>query len=412
MKIFYNLTIRLYYFLIYTASFFNKKAKFWIEGRKDFWTKLEDAKIKDTQNIWFHVASLGEFEQGRTVIEAIKKLKPEYKIVLTFFSPSGYEIRKNYDKADYIFYLPLDTKYNAKKFIEIVKPKIVFFVKYEFWYHYLNQLFKSNIETYIFSSIFREKQIFFKPYGKWYRGILKFFKHIFVQNQNSIDLLKTININNTTLSGDTRFDRVFEISQNVKKYPIIEKFIENNLVLICGSTWLPDEEIIINFINNKSKNIKTIIAPHEINQNHVSKLCSLIKNNYIKYSEANLENIVNHEVLIIDNIGMLSSLYQYGNIAYIGGGFGVGIHNTLEAATFGLPIVFGSNYHKFKEAKDLIFSNAAFSISNQNELNEILIKLIEKENLRIEAGKYAKNYIVENKGATQKILEKIEFFNK
>jgi len=408
MKFFYNLTVRGYYILIFIVSFFNKKAKLWILGRKNFFAKLENSNINITKNLWFHVASLGEFEQGRPVLEAIKKLYPNHKIVLTFFSPSGYEVRKNYQYADYILYLPLDTQRNAKRFIEIIKPEIVFWIKYEFWFHYLNQLHKSKIRTYIFSAIFREKQIFFKPYGKWYANILTFFTHIFVQNQKSIELLNQINITNCSLSGDTRFDRVFEISQNVKKIPIIEKFMNNKIVFICGSTWLPDEEFISEFINKNSKNIKIIIAPHEINENHVSKLCSLLKVNYIKYSEATIENVVEKDVIIINNLGMLSSLYQYGTIAYIGGGFGVGIHNTLEAATFGLPIIFGTNYHKFQEAKNLIEIKAAFSISNQKEFNEKLNELIENVKQRAEAGSFAKNYVYSQKGATQQILDWIQ----
>ncbi len=410
MQIIYNILIRSYYFLVLIVSLFNKKAKLWIQGRRTVWDSLSVTNFYTTKNIWIHAASLGEFEQGRPVIEYLKKNFEEYKIILTFFSPSGYEIRKKYQYADKIVYLPLDTQKNAKRFIKLIKPDMVFFIKYEFWFHYLYELNKQNIKTYLISAIFRDNQIFFKSHGSWYRQVLRFFTHIFVQNKYSLNLLKDIGVNNCTVSGDTRFDRVYELSQNVKKFAIIENFIENKNVFVCGSTWHKDEELIINFLNKKQRELKTIIAPHEVEIHNIQRLTSLIKVPYIKYSEANEQSIKDKDILIIDNIGILSSLYQYADIAYIGGGFGAGIHNTLEAATFGVPIIFGTNYHNFKEANDLIEIKAAFTVANQQEFDNCILKIIDNENIRTEAGKQAKNYVYENRGATKKIISKITFY--
>ncbi len=406
MLLFYNLSIRAYVFLIRIAAFFNPKAKQWVVGRRNLFTQLEKAIGNDTNIVWFHAASLGEFEQGRPVIEAYKKKSPDTKILLTFFSPSGYEIRKNYDGADYIFYLPPDFPANAKRFISIVNPKAVYFIKYEFWYHYLNVIRKQQIPCYIFSTIFRPNQLFFKSYGRFYRKMLKAFTHFFVQNKESEQLLQKIGFTNVDVVGDTRFDRVYSIAHNAKQLPELEQFNNNRPVVIAGSTWPKDEEYIIQYINTTRNNYKLIIAAHEVDENHIKNITSQIKKSWVRYTKSTPEEIANAEVLVIDCIGILSSLYRYGDIAYIGGGFGRGIHNTLEAATFGMPIIFGPNYHKFQEAKDLLQLKAAITYNTYPELETVLDLFFTDTVARDQAGKESKTYVEQKCGASDKILEK------
>ena len=411
MSLLYNLGILFYGFLIRVAALFNEKAKLFIAGRKNWKKKLGSAVDKNASYIWVHCASLGEFEQGRPVLEEIKKQFPKYKIVLTFFSPSGYEIRKNYKGADIVTYLPMDTKNNAQEFIRLVNPEKVFFVKYEFWYNYIAELKRQQIPLYIISAIFRENQQFFKstPWGKWYRKMLHSFEHIFIQNETSAQLLRQVDINNYIISGDTRFDRVAEIARGAKKFEIVEKFRGNNVTLIAGSTWKPDEELLAAFINNSS-DVKFIIAPHEVTPANINRIQELLKKPAICFSKADISDIDSYDVLIIDSIGILSSLYQYGNIAYIGGGFGVGIHNILEAATFKLPVLFGPNYLKFKEAVDLVNEKGAFPINNFTELKATLNKLINDKTSLQNASEICKNYIEKNVGSTKLIMNKV--FNK
>lgn len=408
MTLLYKIGIFLYSLTVRFASVFNEKARQFVRGRNNWKVNLQNQIEKDARYIWFHCASLGEFEQGRPVIEEIKKQFPQYKIALTFFSPSGYEIRKNYDGVDIISYLPLDTKSNARTFIDIVKPQKVFFIKYEFWYFYISELKHQNIPLYIISAIFRENQQFFKNsiLGKWYRKILFKFEFIFVQNETSVELLKSIGLNNILVSGDTRFDRVAEIVKDVKKIPIVEKFKGNELLIIAGSTWKPDEELLIEFIN-KNKNIKFIIAPHEVSNVNINRIHQLLKKPAISFSKIAETETGNYQVLIIDSIGLLSSLYQYGSIAYIGGGFGIGIHNILEAATFGMPIVFGPNFKKFKEAVDLISNGGAFSITNFNELESTINMLISDKKLFNKSSGNSKNYVEKNVGSAKFIIKKV-----
>lgn len=378
-----------------------------MRGRKN-WEEILAQKI-DTKAkyIWFHCASLGEFEQGRPVIEELKLRYPEYKIVLTFFSPSGYEIRKNYPLADVVAYLPMDTKRNANNFLNIVKPEKAFFVKYEFWYFYISELKKRNIPLYIISAIFRENQQFFKntPWGKWYRKLLNQVDHLFVQNEKSGELLKTIGITNFTVSGDTRFDRVAAIAKSSKEIPIVDKFKGDSLLVIAGSTWKPDEELLAEFINQSS--IKFIIVPHEVSANNINRIHQLLKKPAISFSKVSETEIDKFQVLIIDSVGLLSSIYRHGNIAYIGGGFGVGIHNILEAATFGLPLIFGPNYKKFKEAVDLTSEGGAISISNSNELLNTLNNLIREKNELEKASVICRKYVAKNVGSTKHIIKKV-----
>ena len=408
MTLLYRTGIFFYSLFIHIFSAFNEKARLFVRGRMN-WEKILGQKIDPkAKYIWFHCASLGEFEQGRPVIEDLKNRLPEYKVLLTFFSPSGYEIRKNYPLADVVAYLPMDTKHNAKAFLNIVQPEKVFFVKYEFWYFYFSELSKRKIPLYIISAIFRENQQFFKntPWGKWYLKMLSQVEHLFVQNEKSGELLKTIGLSNFTVSGDTRFDRVAAIAKVSKEIPIVEKFMGNSMLLIAGSTWKPDEELLATFIN-QSNDIKFIIAPHEVSAVNINRIHQLLKKPAISFSKVTEAEIDRFQVLIIDSVGLLSSLYRYGNIAYIGGGFGVGIHNILEAATFGLPVIFGPNYKKFKEAVDLTFEGGAISISTFDELLQALNNLINKNAEREKTSDICKNYVAKNVGSTKVIIKKV-----
>lgn len=406
MPIFYNIAIKVYYSLVLLFSFFNKKAKLWIEGRQNWVSKVN--LNPTTKKVWLHFASLGEFEQGKPLLQAIRKEHPEKEIVITFFSPSGYEVRKNSPLGDYILYLPLDTTENAVKFLELFKPELAIFNKYEYWYHFYKETNKRNIPIYVTSAIFRPNQIFFKWYGGFNRKILSFVTHFFVQNKESAELLNGLGFNNFTVCGDTRFDSVLDLAKNKKEFPLIAEFKGNGNLIIAGSTWSADEALIAEYIKSLDDNWKVIFAPHEIGGNKIAGLASWLGEKSVRYSElSNRSKQLNSSVkcVIIDNIGMLSSLYSYGEIAYIGGGFGVGIHNTLEAAAWGLPVVFGSNYQKFQEAKDLISLGGGFTIANQQELNSVFDKLLNEPELRKNAGEKAKNYVAQNTGATNVIMK-------
>lgn len=402
MRFLYSLGIRTYGLGILIWSLFNIKARQWVKGRKNWKSKLEKADIKGA--IWIHCASLGEFEQGRPVLEEIKKRHPEKKILLTFFSPSGYEIRKNYPLADYVCYLPLDTPGNARQFIEIAKPEIALFVKYEIWHNLYRELFKSGIAHYIISAIFRKDQIYFKPYGQWFRRTLKHTSRIFTQDERSLRLLNEFEIENAEHAGDTRFDRVFEISKNTGKISRAERFTAGKLTLVAGSTWPADEKILSEAAKAFS-DLKIIIAPHLVDEKHIDSIRKLFPKSQL-WSEPESEED-DSNTLIIDKIGLLSSLYASGNIAYIGGGFGAGIHNTLEPACFGLPVIFGPKYSKFKEAVDLISQGGGFSISDSQSLRKKLQELISNEELRKKSGQLSGDYVERSRGATQKILSRI-----
>jgi 3-deoxy-D-manno-octulosonic-acid transferase len=406
MPIVYNIGIRAYYLLVLLFSIFNQKAKFWISGRKKW---REKYKVKPTTSkVWFHFASLGEFEQGKPLLQYFKNNYPAKEIIITFYSPSGYEVRKNTNLADYILYLPLDTPKNAKEFLDIFKPEIAFFNKYEYWYHFFKETRNQQIPLYITSAIFREKQIFFKFYGKFFREILSYVTRFYVQDQNSAQLLKSIGFNNYTITGDTRFDSVSQIAKNKKDFPEILKFKQENNLFIGGSTWPEDEELIAKFIKSYPSNWKFIFAPHEISENKLAALEGLLNQKSIRYSKIDDHtDIAALKILIIDNIGLLSSLYAYADIAFIGGGFGSGIHNTLEAAAWGLPVIFGPNYQKFDEAKSLIEKKAGFGISNFEELEQVLTNLIKDSGFRKTTGQLAKDFVEQNIGATQKIMQEV-----
>lgn len=404
----YNLAIQIYHLLIkIAAAFGNPRAKDWLNGRVETWAKLAQFE-PNKKVIWVHCASLGEFEQGRPIIEKIKAQYVDYQIVLTFFSPSGYQIRKNYELADLVCYLPIDKKQNAQNFIQKINPSIAIFVKYEFWYHHLSFLKSKQIPIYCVSAVFRPNQVFFKWYGGFFKRMLQQFTTIFVQQETDKKLLQTIDIQ-AIVSGDTRVDRVANQAQFVKNIPIVEAFCDKNQVLVCGSTWPKDETILNTLFERLSTNYKIILAPHEIDEKHIENITKTLTVSYIRYSEVkentNFESI---KVLIIDNIGMLSSIYQYGKIAYIGGGFGKGIHNTLEPLAFGLPVIIGPKYQSFSEAKILTRTtpSAMFSVKNEAELISIFEFLQLKNNYK-SSSEVASQFIIQNKGATADILKHI-----
>jgi len=413
MRILYNLGIRLYGLSIFIAAFFNEKASKWKMGRKDIFIKLKQAVQNSNQPlIWFHCASLGEFEQGRPVIEAFRKKFPSYKILLTFFSPSGYEARKDYKEADYVFYLPLDTPSNAKRFIEITKPVIAIFIKYEFWYNYLNALKNKKTPSFIISARFREGQYFFKSTGSWFRKQLHLYTTLFVQDNGSEALLKRFGISNVIVCGDTRFDRVIEISQQAYINLLVEKFKNGENLWVCGSTWEEDENLIFPVFESlvrSGQKIKLLIAPHETSEERIKN----IQNKYpasIPYSTANEDRVSKASVMILDKMGLLSYLYRYANIAYVGGGFGKGIHNLPEAAVYGIPVLFGPNYKRFIEAEELIQRGGGFSISSTQELESITTKLLVYESYMKDCGQAGASYISSGKGATGKIISELERF--
>jgi 3-deoxy-D-manno-octulosonic-acid transferase len=406
MKYLYNLGILIYVMAARLLSPFNSKARLWIDGRKGWELSLKEKISRDNTNIWIHCASLGEFEQGRPLVEAIKKSKPEYRIILTFFSPSGYEVRKNFSNADYVCYLPADTPDNARKFILQVNPKAVIFVKYEFWNNYTSLLKKKAIPMYLISAIFRKEQHFFKWYAGFFRKILFRFSHIFVQDMQSMDLLRGIGIENVTMAGDTRFDRVVRIADSVNRIPQIEIFLGGEKLFLAGSSWHQDEEIIARYINLYPDRMKWIFAPHEIDKANIERLEKLFKTEVTRISQFT-EKSSKARVLIIDNIGMLSSAYRYAYLAEIGGGFGKGIHNVLEAACWGIPVIFGPNHKKFREAVELLKLDGARCFRTFEEFSRIIDGWLSEKDKYLKSAGNAEKYVKENTGATTKILNKI-----
>jgi len=393
-------------------ALFSPKIKLFVEGRKIVFKTLEDKINHEDKTIWFHAASLGEFEQGLPVMEKIKLQFPNHKIVLTFFSPSGYEVRKNNTVADVTVYLPLDTKSNAKQFIKLVHPEMVFFIKYEFWPNYLNELKKRSqsigTSTYLISGIFRKNQAFFKWYGGFYRKALKTFDYFFVQNESSKILLQELGHQNVKISGDTRFDRVVSILERDNSLDFIEQFKNNKTTIVIGSSWPKDEGLLVNYINRTVEKVKYIIAPHTIKTDQIQELKNSITKKTILFSEKENTDLSNYDVLIVDTIGILTKIYSYADIAYVGGGFGnPGVHNILEPATFGIPIVVGQNYSHFAEATALINLEGCISISNQNELNDAFDNLISNKDIRHEKGHICETFVQMNKGATDVILRYI-----
>ena len=427
----YNIFLLLFKAAVPIAALFNVKAQKWVKGRRNIFDILEASIAGNGKVIWVHCASLGEFEQGRPVIEKLRTNYPNYKLLLTFFSPSGYEIRKGYNGVDWVFYLPMDGPKNAKRFLQIIKPSLVIFVKYEFWYYYLKEINDSDTPLLLISALFRERSIFFKWYGGLQRKILSFFDHLFVQNETSKRLLDSIGLGDKScVCGDTRFDRVIEIAEKFTPLPAIEKFIGYNKTIVAGSTWPQDEQVLqATIITINDPSLKLIIAPHEINKEHITQIQKLFPNSILysklsidnaqltesrghpldnQQSSSNIQHPASRNTLIIDNIGILSSLYHYAYITYIGGGFGKGIHNTLEAAVYGKPVLFGPVYKKFQEAIDLVNNGGAISINNPEDCIAAIQTLIQDEKAYAGSCEKSKDYVYANRGATHKIMKFIQ----
>ena len=402
----YNLAMYILELGVKLAALFSDKPTKMVKGYREVFDLLQRKIDRNDQYIWFHAASLGEFEQGRPLIECIRKEYPQYKILQTFFSPSGYEVRKNYDGADIVCYLPIDTPSNVKKFVDLVDPCMVFFVKYEFWQNYLNTLNKKGVPVYSVSSIFRPNQIFFRWYGKGYQQVLKTFAHLFVQNEESKQLLAGIGVNNTTVVGDTRFDRVLDICAAAKQLPLVQKFKGDALTFVAGSSWGPDEDIFIKYFNAHPE-MKLIIAPHVVNDSHLKEIESKLQRSCVRYTKATEENVLQADCLIIDCYGLLSSIYRYGEISYIGGGFGVGIHNVLEAAVYGIPVIFGPNNKKFREAQHLLANKGGFEINSYEDFEQLMNKFLSDEAYLKQSGKAAGDYVKGNAGAMEKIMKRV-----
>ena len=409
----YNVAISTYSWALHLIAPFHKKVKLMVEGHVETYEILKSKIDTTSKYVWFHVASLGEYEQALPMIEEIRKKKPNYKILLTFFSPSGYEVQKNNELVDIVCYLPFDKKKNVKRFLDLAQPDIAIFVKYEFWYNFIHELYQREIPVYLISAIFRPNQLFFKPWGNVFKKILHYYTQLFVQDKKSAQILKEHGIESVTVMGDTRMDRVIKVKKNALELPIVDKFAtlkNKKSVLVAGSSWPEDEDLLINYFN-KHAYLKLIIAPHLINESHLKQIEGKLKRPSIRYSQAKESDatITNFDCLIIDNFGLLSSIYRYGQIAYIGGGFGAGIHNLPEAAVYGIPVIFGPNHKKFLEAKELLKGGGGFTISNEAELNKVLKDFVTSpEDLEI-AGEAAANYIYKSAGATQKIVDKIAF---
>ena len=401
----YNIIIYLYLLGVAVYSLFNEKVRKMWRGERAAFGVLREKVAPSAQYVWFHAASLGEFEQGRPLMEQLRREHPEYKILLTFFSPSGYEVRKNYEGADIVCYLPLDTITNARRFLRTIRPVKAYFIKYEFWYNYLHILKHRGVPTYSVSSIFRPDQVFFKWYGRQYGRVLKCFTHFFVQNEQSRQLLAKIGITDVTITGDTRFDRVLQIKEQAKQLPVVETFIgDAPKVFVAGSSWPPDEDIFIRYFKEHPE-WKLIIAPHVIGEDHLQQIEKLLEGRkVVRYTKAENSSSTTYDVLIIDCFGLLSSIYHYGSVAYVGGGFGVSIHNTVEAAVWGVPVIFGPNNQKFQEAQELKACGGGLEISSYDDFARIMDRFTADEQVLGGAGEAAGNYVKTKAGATTKIL--------
>lgn len=404
MHFFYNLTIYIISKIIPFIGIFIPKIKLFSEGRKQTIPILKEKLLKSDKIIWIHTASLGEYEQGLPIIKELKKTHPNHKIVVSFFSPSGYEIKKNSSDADVFVYLPLDIPSKVTEFLNILSPEMVIFIKYEFWANFLFEIKKRNIPLFLVSGIFRKKQIFFRWYGGFMRSVLHNFTHFFVQDENSYNLLKSINLKNCTISGDTRFDRVCEILERDNSLSFIEEFKNNTTCIVLGSTWEDDEFLFLNFINSASKNIKFIIAPHNIHSEKIKNLQKKIKQKSVLFSEKENKNLKEYQIFIIDTIGILTKIYSYADIAYVGGGMKTGLHNILEPATFGIPVLIGKNYTKFREAVELVQAKGVFSVATPTDFEKKVTFFISDTNFRKKTGNINATYIQHKKGATKRFM--------
>ena len=400
----YNIAISVYQFAVKVAALFSSKPAKMVKGHREVFDLLRSRIDRNARYIWVHAASLGEFEQGRPLIERIRRDYPQYKILQTFFSPSGYEVRKNYEGADVVCYLPFDTPRNVEKFIELARPCMAFFIKYEFWQNYLNALSKKGIPVYSVSSIFRPGQIFFRWYGKDYRKVLKTFTHLFVQDEASKQLLSGVGVNQVTVVGDTRFDRVLDIFAAAKELPLVERFKGGALTFVAGSSWGPDEDIFIRYFNAHPE-VKLVIAPHVVDEAHLQEIATKLQRPCVRYTQATEADVAGAGCMLIDCYGLLSSIYRYGEISYVGGGFGVGIHNVLEAAVYGIPVIFGPNNRKFREARHLLKQQGGFEINGYEEFERLMDRFLTDEAYLKASGKAAGDYVKHNAGALEKIME-------
>ena len=403
----YSLAIYIYMLCAGVVSLFNRKARLLIRGHRDTWRILR-SQIGDRRYVWFHAASLGEFEQGRPLMERLRREHPEKRILLTFFSPSGYEVRKNYEGADVVCYLPFDTPLNARKFVRLAKPEMAFFIKYEFWRNYIDVLYHQEIPVYSVSSIFRENQIFFRPYGYKYARVLRRITHLFVQNEASRELLKRLGVTQVSVVGDTRFDRVIDIRRQARELPVAEAATRQGHVIVAGSTWPPDEEILIPYFN-RHPDCRLILAPHVVSEDHLREIEQKLQRPALRYSQATPESAAKADCLLIDGYGLLSSIYRYATVAYVGGGFGVGIHNVPEAAVYGVPVFFGPNNRKFREARELIEAGGCFEIHSADDFNRQADRLFADAQALTQAGQAAGRYISNNAGATDAVFSVVRF---
>lgn len=404
----YTIAIYLYALAVRLASLTNRKARLMIKGHRKTWRTLRDHAKERQHYVWFHAASLGEFEQGRPLMERLRREHPEKRILLTFFSPSGYEVRKDYAGADLVCYLPFDTPLNARRFVRLVQPEKAFFIKYEFWHHYIDELHRAGVPVYSVSSIFRNDQIFFRPYGRGYARVLHHFNHFFVQNEASRRLLNSLGVTQVSVTGDTRFDRVIDIRNQAKSLPLAAALTGDSRTIVAGSTWPPDEEILIPYFNRHPE-LKLIIAPHEVNEERLRSIEQRLKRPALRYSQATLESSAQADCLIIDGYGLLSSLYRYATLAYVGGGFGVGIHNVPEAAVYGVPVFFGPNNQRFREARDLINEGGSFEVTSADDFQAQADRLLADEKALAKSGQAAGDYIRRNSGATEAIFREVHF---
>ena len=403
----YSLAIYIYMLCAGVVSLFNRKARLLIRGHRDTWRILR-SQIGDGRYVWFHAASLGEFEQGRPLMERLRREHPEKRILLTFFSPSGYEVRKNYEGADVVCYLPFDTPLNARKFVRLAKPEMAFFIKYEFWRNYIDVLYHQEIPVYSVSSIFRENQIFFRPYGYKYARVLRRITHLFVQNEASRELLKRLGVTQVSVVGDTRFDRVIDIRRQARELPVAEAATRQGHVIVAGSTWPSDEDILIPYFNSHP-DCRLILAPHVVSEDHLREIEQKLQRPALRYSQATPESAAKADCLLIDGYGLLSSIYRYATVAYVGGGFGVGIHNVPEAAVYGVPVFFGPNNRKFREARELIEAGGCFEIHSADDFNRQADRLFADAQALTQAGQAAGRYISNNAGATDAVFSVVRF---
>lgn len=404
----YSIALYLYALIVMLVSPFHKKARLMVKGQWQTFRILRQKIRKGEKYVWFHAASLGEFEQGRPLMERLRRLHPEYKILLTFFSPSGYEVRKNFEGADVICYLPFDTPGNVRSFLRLAHPEMAFFIKYEFWNNYLHACRRHHIPVYSVSSIFRENQIFFRWYGWAYRDVLKCVSYFFVQNEQSRKLLASRGITNVTVVGDTRFDRVLDICHQAKQLPLVAAFKKDSLIQVAGSSWGPDEDLIIPYFNEHPE-MKLVLAPHVIGESHLKEIESKLKRPFLRYSQANEKNVTSVDCLIIDCFGLLSSIYRYGELAYVGGGFGVGIHNVPEAAVYGVPVLVGPNNKKFREAQDLLKVGGCIEVTDKATYEQTMDRLLIDKAYRESCGNISGRYIADNAGAADIIFKSVPF---